>query len=132
MANTAGQPEWLRTAGQVAATPGDVVLMDARSPAELEGKASRAARAGHIPGAVNVPRNTLAAADGTLLPPSELRAKFAQADVTEDDQPVITYCNGGVSAAYALMALRIAGFGNSTMYDGSWKEWGNDPDRPIE
>jgi thiosulfate/3-mercaptopyruvate sulfurtransferase len=48
-----------------------------------------------------------------------------------DDSEVVTYCNGGVSASYALLALRVAGFANSANYDGSWKEWGNDYSSPI-
>ena len=47
------------------------------------------------------------------------------------EKPVVCYCNGGVSASYGLLALRVAGLNNSAVYDGSWKEWGNDDDKPI-
>jgi thiosulfate/3-mercaptopyruvate sulfurtransferase len=129
------RPEWKRTAAQVlhnlpAFAEGQKLLLDARSPAEFGGQASRAKRAGHIPGASNLPRTALNNPDGTLLPADQLRAKFEALGVREDSE-VVTYCNGGVSASYALLALRIAGFGNSANYDGSWKEWGNDETKPM-
>ncbi len=129
------QPDWVRTAAQVAQvaqTPeSDVVLLDARSPAEFEGQTSRAKRAGHIPGATNMPRTALVNTDGTLKTPHELREQFAAVGVNDPAQEVVTYCNGGVSESFELLALRVAGFANSANYDGSWKEWGNDDARPI-
>lgn len=124
--------EWIRMADAVAARSNQTVLLDLRSPAEFDGKASRAKRAGHIPGALNWPRNTLIAPDGTLLPADELRRQLAGLGVTDDASEVITYCNGGVSASMGLLALRVAGYRNSANYDGSWKDWGNDERRPIE
>lgn len=127
------QPTWIRTAEQVQSLLGaGVLLMDARSPAEYGGQASRAARAGHIPGAINVPRTTLAAPDGTLLLPDQLRKRFAEAGITDPTAEVVTYCNAGVSASFDLLALRIAGFTHVANYDGSWKEWSNDASKPIE
>lgn len=127
------QQDWMRTADQVLAIlHSPAKLIDVRSPQEFGGEASRAKRAGHIPGAVNVPRQTLAALDGTLLPPEQLRAKLAEAGIDDAATPIVTYCNAGVSASYGLLALRAAGFMNSANYDGSWKEWGNDESKPIE
>jgi thiosulfate/3-mercaptopyruvate sulfurtransferase len=127
------QPEWIRTAEQVQSLLGaGVLLVDARSAAEYAGQATRAARAGHIPGAINVPRTTLAAPDGTLLSPEQLRGKFAEAGMADPTAEVVTYCNAGVSASFDLLALRIAGFTHVANYDGSWKEWGNDDSKPIE
>lgn len=123
------QPGWRMTADEVAAR-GERPLIDVRTPEEYTGKASRAARAGHIPGAVNIPRGGLLAADGTLLPPEQLREIFAAGGIEGDH--AITYCNGGVSASYGLLALKVAGIGDSAaVYDGSWKEWGDDPNRPL-
>jgi thiosulfate/3-mercaptopyruvate sulfurtransferase len=107
-------------------------LIDVRSPEEFAGKSARAKRKGHIPGAVNQPRPTLVAPDHTLLPAENLRAIFAQHDITPDTPEVITYCNGGVSASYGMLALCVAGFENVAIYDGSWKDWGNDDTKPIE
>jgi thiosulfate/3-mercaptopyruvate sulfurtransferase len=107
-------------------------LIDVRSPEEYAGKFARAKRKGHIPGAVNQPRPTLVAPDHTLLPPETLRAIFAQHGIEQDTPEIITYCNAGVSASFGMLALRIAGFKNVAVYDGSWKDWGNDDSKPIE
>lgn len=125
------QAEWIRFAEHVANRTVQTALLDLRSPAEYEGQSSRARRAGHIPGALNWPRSTLNAADGTLLPAGELRRRLAELGVSDEAQPIITYCNAGVSASMGLLALRVAGFRNSAIYDGSWKDWGNDESRPI-
>ena len=63
--------------------------------------------------------------------PEEIRALYAGGEVTPD-QPVITYCNAGVSAAVGLFALKLAGFPAVTNYAGSWYEWESDPANPIE
>ncbi len=107
-------------------------LLDVRSPAEFNGEASRAERKGHIPGAVNRSRHDLLQADGTMLPPEVLKVKFAELGITANTPEVIVYCNGGVSASYGLLALKMAGIESGAMYDGSWKEWGNNPDLPLE
>ena len=107
------------------------VLVDVRSPAEYAGQASRARRFGHIPGALNLPRTSLVSAQGGMLPAGELRALFAQQGLEDDSAEVVTYCNAGVSASYGMLALRVAGFSDVAMYDGSWKDWGNDDGKPI-
>ncbi|MDZ4771337.1 MAG: sulfurtransferase [Chloroflexota bacterium] len=121
-----------RAADQVAAHDG--ILIDVRTPGEFAGTSSRAARGGHIPGAINLPRSALLGTDSEMLPPDALRLKFADAgiDIGNPDQNIVFYCNGGVSASFGLLALRTAGFEGGAVYDGSWKEWGNDPERPIE
>jgi thiosulfate/3-mercaptopyruvate sulfurtransferase len=126
-------PALRRTGAQVLAhLQGEQQLVDVRTPAEFNGQASRAARKGHIPGAVNLPRASLIDSSGAILPPETLRAIFAAAGVEEGSPDVVFYCNGGVSASYGLLALRAAGFEGGSVYDGSWKDWGNDPDKPIE
>ncbi|MBZ0290047.1 MAG: sulfurtransferase, partial [Anaerolineae bacterium] len=120
-----------RTGTQVSAALHQVTLLDVRSPAEYNGQASRAQRAGHIPGAINLPRTDLVRGDGTLLPPDELRRRFAALGMDETSE-IITYCNGGVSASFGMLALRVAGLNHVSMYDGSWKEWGNASDKPVE
>lgn len=126
-------PSLMRSGDQVAValnTP--THLVDVRTPEEFKGQSSRAKRKGHIPGAVNLPRTALVKADGTMLDPDDLRAQFASVGLDNPSSEIITYCNGGVSASYGLLALRIAGLQNSAVYDGSWKDWGNDDSRPLE
>lgn len=107
------------------------ILVDVRSPAEFAGQASRARRFGHIPGALNLPRPALVSAQGCMLPPAELRALLAQQGLEDDSEEVVTYCNAGVSASYGMLALRVAGFRDVAVYDGSWKDWGNDDSKPV-
>ena len=107
------------------------ILVDVRSPAEYAGQASRARRFGHIPGALNLPRPELVGADGCMLPPAELRARFAAQGLEDDAVEVVTYCNAGVSASYGMLALCVAGFSDVAVYDGSWKDWGNDDSKPV-
>jgi thiosulfate/3-mercaptopyruvate sulfurtransferase len=127
-------PNWYRDGAQVlAALQAQTHLVDMRSPEEFRGEASRAVRKGHIPRAVNQPRRDLLAEDGTLLPPEALREKFAALGITDESNEVIFYCNAGVSASFGLLALRAAGIqAPAAVYDGSWKDWGNDPEKPIE
>lgn len=106
-------------------------LVDVRSPEEFAGKASRAPRFGHIPGAINLPRAELLDAQGDLMPADQLRARFEAAGIGQDGKPVVFYCNAGVSASFGLLALRRAGIDGGRVYDGSWKDWANDPTKPI-
>lgn len=119
-----------RTIDEVAAAQGQAVLVDVRSPEEFAGESSRAKRAGHIPGAINLPRNVLLTPDGTLQAVNDLQARFTAEGIQAEDE-VIVYCNAGVSASYVMLALKLAGYDRVAVYDGSWKEWGNDDRRPI-
>jgi thiosulfate/3-mercaptopyruvate sulfurtransferase len=112
----------------------DVLILDARAHDEYAGIESHARRHGHVPGAVNVPYRELLAADGTFRSPEELRQAFADAgvDVTAIRKPVVVYCNGGVSATAVANGLALAGGPDAAVYDGSWNEWGNRSDTPIE
>jgi len=89
-------------------------------------------RAGHIPGACNVsaPAN-LDPETSTLLSAEMLEALWANAGVARDKR-VITYCGGGVFAAFALFALHLLGYDDTALYDASWSEWGADESLPIE
>ncbi len=124
-------PAWNKNSNDVLNRADTTQLVDVRTIEEFIGKASRAKRGGHIPGAVNVPRGNLLAADGTMLKPEQLKLKFEDAGIKLDAPETILYCNGGVSASYGLLALKVLGVENASVYDGSWKDWGNDDSKPI-
>ena len=128
------QPALRATAQDVLAAinqPG-VNLIDARDTGQYSGTISRGhGRAGHIPGAINVPREELIASDGTFRSNEELHAVFASTGVKPEER-VIAYCNGGVAATSVLFSLALLGYPALTNYDGSWNEWGSRADLPIE
>jgi thiosulfate/3-mercaptopyruvate sulfurtransferase len=86
---------------------------------------------GHIPGSRNLPFGLLFAHDGTYADEKDIRRAFAEAGV-DLDRPVVTTCGGGVTAAALLFALDRIGKADVALYDGSWSEWGADPDTPKE
>ena len=110
---------------------GDLQLIDVRSPLEFAGEASRAALMGHIPNAINLPRKTMIGDNSTLLSKDKLGAHFSNLGISLSAPETVIYCNSGVSASYGLLAMEIAGAKNVRVYDGSWKEWGNDASKPI-
>jgi thiosulfate/3-mercaptopyruvate sulfurtransferase len=112
--------------------PGTVIL-DARAPDEYTGKLKRAARAGHIPGAVNF--NWTDAMDPVrdlrLKNAAELKRVLEGLGVTPDKE-VITYCQSHHRSAHTYFVLKTLGYPRLRSYPGSWSEWGNLPDTPIE
>ena len=87
-------------------------------------------RGGHVPGSVNLPFTDLARADGTVLPPDELRARLAAAGIALD-RPVVATCGSGTSACALLLNLERLGVRDAALYDGSWAEWGGRDDTPL-
>ncbi len=111
---------------------GNMQLIDLRSPAEYAGAASRARHGGHIPTAINIPRSTMVADDQTVETTNNLLKCFAEKGAALDASDTVVYCNSGISASFGMLALELAGARNLRLYDGSWKEWGNDAATPKE
>lgn len=113
------------------------VLVDIRSADEYQGKVfapsgvqELAVRAGHVPGAVNVPWGKLVAEDGTFKSAEELKAIY-QAVGVDGSKPVITYCRIGERSSHSWVALsKLLGY-DVRNYDGSWTEYGNSVGAPI-
>jgi thiosulfate/3-mercaptopyruvate sulfurtransferase len=129
------QPGFRVSVEDVLAVLGDgtTALVDARDPGQYTGSVTRPGnRDGHIPGAINIPREDLVdLAAGTWRSTNELRRIFTGANLSPGT-PIITYCNGGVAAASVLFGLCMAGYPSVADYDGSWNEWSAREELPVE
>jgi thiosulfate/3-mercaptopyruvate sulfurtransferase len=122
---------------EVANKKSNTILVDIRSPDEFSGKifappgfAETAIRAGHIPGAVNVPWASAVAPDGTFKSKEELKKIYGAVGVDEK-KPIITYCRIGERSSHTWFALKkILGY-EVRNYDGSWTEYGNSVGNPV-
>ena len=108
-----------------------VVIVDTRTPEEHHGTLVRAARGGAIPGSVHLEWTHNLDAAGRFKPAAELQAMYARLGVTPE-RDVVTYCQGGYRGAHTYLALRLLGFPQVRNYLGSWREWGDRLDLPLE
>jgi thiosulfate/3-mercaptopyruvate sulfurtransferase len=148
------RPEWKASKEDVAAAIGqaETVIVDCLTPELYRGGGERHLwwqRAGHIPGAVNVPymanidpeltavtsaerERMLASGRSFTFGSREALARlYMHAGVTPDRE-VITYCGRGYAGACSLLALKLLGYERARLYDGSWAEWSADPSLPAE
>ncbi len=125
----------------LSALDSNVKLVDVRSPQEFSGELiamagyeqEGAQRSGHIPGAASVPWAQAVREDGTFKSADELRELYGGKGVIDGDQPVIAYCRIGERSAHTWFVLHeLLGEQDVRNYDGSWTEWGNMVNVPIE
>lgn len=112
----------------------DEQVVDARSAGRFTGTEAEpraGVRGGHMPGAKHVHYASLVQADGVMKSPAELRATFEKAGVNID-APIAASCGTGITACAVLLGLEVVGARHTALYDGSWTEWGSQPDTPVE
>ncbi len=110
-----------------------VVILDTRTPAEYAGTDKRAYRAGHIPNAVNVEwTQAIDRQNNMKLKPAEVLSALYEAAGVTPDKEIIVHCQTHQRSSHTYIALKSLGFPHIKGYPGSWSEWGNDPDTPIE
>jgi len=108
-------------------------IVDARAAARFSGATPEpraGLRSGHMPGARNVPWETLVGAEGSLIADAAIREAFENAGV-DLAAPIVTTCGSGVSASLLALALARLGRADVAVYDGSWSEWGARTDTPV-
>ncbi len=128
-------PELVRDLGQVwqALDQHSEQILDVRSAERFEGAAPEpraGLRAGHMPGAINLPIGELMDPEGRLKSAAELADTFEKAGV-DLSGVVVTSCGSGIAASLAALGLARLNHWNAAVYDGSWTEWGAHPTAPV-
>ena len=112
---------------------GTAQILDARAPERFRGEVPEpreGLRSGHMPGAINVPFQSLLNSDGSMLSVAALTDRLSDAGVNLSE-PIVTSCGSGITAAIINLALDQIGHSNNSLYDGSWTEWGSGSMLPV-
>ncbi len=111
----------------------DICIVDNRTAAEFSGKDKRANRGGHIPGAVQFDWSSTIDlhSGGTLLEPDAIREKLHTSGITPEKE-IVLYCQSNRRSSHTFLILKWLGYERVKSYAGSWSEWGNSIDAPIE
>ena len=110
-----------------------VVIWDARTPEEYTGIKPRAARNGHIPGAINLNwLDTIDKQNGLRYLPKEQLSSLLQSKGITPDKTIVPHCQTHHRSAHSAILLKYLGYTDVRAYPGSWSEWGNATDTPIE
>lgn len=118
--------EWTGVVGAEDVARTDRPLIDARAADRYTGEHEPIdRRAGHIPGAINLPFVDNLSQDAPVIDRDAVRERFAGAE------GAIVYCGSGVTACHDLLAMEVAGIPGGLLYEGSWSDWSSDPGRPI-
>ncbi len=110
----------------------EVRIIDTRSPKEYAGEDVRAARGGHIPGAINI--NWISNLKGDDSKTIAIEGKLVELydpQKISKDKIIVTHCQTGVRGAHTYFVLKLLGYPKVRVYDGSWAEWGNDREAPV-
>ncbi|WP_447594367.1 rhodanese-like domain-containing protein [Aquipseudomonas campi] len=109
----------------------DLAIWDARSPAEFSGEKVLASKGGHIPGAVNFEWTAGMDTQRQLRIRNDLAQALEQLGITPDKE-IITHCQTHRRSGFTYLAAKALGYPRVKAYAGSWSEWGNHPDTPVE
>lgn len=122
------------SAMQAASDGASHVILDARPAGRFDGSQPEprpGLPSGHMPNATSLPFSNVVTAEGFLKSPSDLENLFAGLGVGPD-KDIITTCGSGVTAAILTLALARIGVEDTSLYDGSWTQWGSTDGCPIE